>query len=196
MIKLLEQKIDDWRFIKIIRHMLKAGYMEDWRYQQTYSGTPQGGIVSPILANIYLHMLDCKIRQAIEVFNIGRRRKRNPTYKNLQGKIRWMRKKVTRETNPERIANLKPSIKELSQQLRKMSSIDPFDSQYKRMRYARYADDFLIGIIGSKDLPFAHFGSSLPRIGSLILKNKELPMLVLSYCGQLPIWQTEDLKIL
>ncbi len=56
MIKLLEQKIDDWRFIKIIRHMLKAGYMEDWRYQQTYSGTPQGGIVSPILANIYLHM--------------------------------------------------------------------------------------------------------------------------------------------
>src|SRR5438128_6623841 len=46
MIKLLEQKIDDWRFIKIIRHMLKAGYMEDWRYQQTYSGTPQGGIVT------------------------------------------------------------------------------------------------------------------------------------------------------
>ena len=134
MIKLLEQKIDDWRFIKIIRHMLKAGYMEDWRYQQTYSGTPQGGIVSPILANIYLHTLDCKIRQTIEVFNIGRRRKRNPTYKNLQGKIRWLRKKVTRETNPERIANLKLSIKELSQQLREMSSIDPFDSQYKRMR--------------------------------------------------------------
>ena len=45
-------------------------------------------------------------------------------------------------------------------------------------------------------LPFAHFGSSFPRIGSLILKNKELPMLVLSYCGQLPIWQTKDLKIL
>src|SRR5438093_2697843 len=62
-----------------------------------------------------------------------------------------MRKKVTRETNPERIANLKLSIKELSQQLREMSSIDPFDSQYKRMRYARYADDFLIGIIGSKE---------------------------------------------
>src|SRR6266487_6336579 len=96
-----------------------------------------GGVGSPILANIYLHMLDCKIRQAIEVFNIGRRRKRNPTHKNLQGKIRWMRKKVTRETNPERIANIKLSIKELSQQLRKMSSIDPFDSQYKRMRYAR-----------------------------------------------------------
>ena len=47
-----------------------------------------------------------------------------------------------------------------------------------------------------QDLPFAHFGSSFPRIGSLILKNKELPMLVLSYCGQLPIWQTKDLKIL
>src|SRR5881397_54996 len=47
MIKLLEQKIDDWRFIKIIRHMLKAGYMEDWKYHQTYSWTPQGGIVTP-----------------------------------------------------------------------------------------------------------------------------------------------------
>ena len=59
-------------------------------------------------------------------------------------------------------------------------------------------DEFVqtLGRILSSDLPFAHFGSSFPRIGSLILKNKERPMLVLSYCGQLPIWQTKDLKIL
>jgi RNA-directed DNA polymerase len=46
MIKLLEEKIDDWRFIKIIRRMLQAGYIEDWKYHQTYSGTPQGGVVT------------------------------------------------------------------------------------------------------------------------------------------------------
>jgi RNA-directed DNA polymerase len=49
MISLLEKKIDDKQFIKLIRCMLKAGYLEEWKYYPTYSGTPQGGIVSPIL---------------------------------------------------------------------------------------------------------------------------------------------------
>ncbi len=141
MIKLLEAKIDDWRFIKIIRQMLRAGYLEDWKYHRTYSGTPQGGIVSPILANIYLHALDVKIAEVIKAFNIGKKRARNPEYKNLQGKIRWIRKKITQETNPERIVDLKSRAKALSEQLRTMPSVNPFDSQYKRMRYVRYADD-------------------------------------------------------
>src|SRR5439155_1217863 len=51
---LLEKKIDDTKFLNIIRKMVKAGYVEDWKYHNTYSGTPQGGILSPILANIYL----------------------------------------------------------------------------------------------------------------------------------------------
>src|SRR5205823_7044818 len=114
MIKLLEKKIDDWRFIKIIRQMLKAGYMEDWKYHQTYSGTPQGGIVSPILANIYLHALDCKIAEMIRAFNIGKKRRRHPAYKSLQGKIWWLRKKIARETHPEALADLKCRAKVLS----------------------------------------------------------------------------------
>jgi RNA-directed DNA polymerase len=150
MIKLLEEKIDDWRFIKIIRRMLQAGYIEDWKYHQTYSGTPQGGVVSPILANIYLHALDSKIAEMIETFNIGKRRQWNPAYKRLQGRIWWIRKKIARETHPETIADLKGRAKELSEQLRKMPSIDPFDPQYKRLRYLRYADDFLLGMTGSR----------------------------------------------
>jgi group II intron reverse transcriptase/maturase len=150
MIKLLEEKIDDWRFIKIIRRMLQAGYIEDWKYHQTYSGTPQGGVVSPILANIYLHALDSKIAEMIETFKIGKRRQWNPAYKRLQGRIWWIRKKIARETHPETIADLKCRAKELSEQLRKMPSIDPFDPQYKRLRYLRYADDFLLGMTGSR----------------------------------------------
>jgi hypothetical protein len=124
--------------------------MEDWKYHQTYSGTPQGGIVSPILANIYLHALDSKIAEMIEAFNIGKRRGWNPVYKSLQAKIWWIRKKIARETHPETIADLKYRAKELSEQLRMMPSIDPFDPQYKRMRYLRYADDFLLGMTGSR----------------------------------------------
>ena len=58
LIALLEKKIDDKRFIGLIKAMLKAGYMEDWTFHKTHSGAPQGGIVSPILANAYLHELD------------------------------------------------------------------------------------------------------------------------------------------
>jgi group II intron reverse transcriptase/maturase len=150
MVKLLEAKIDDWRFIKIIRHMLRAGYLEDWKYHRTYSGTPQGGIISPILANIYLHALDLKIAEVIKAFNIGKKRAINPEYKNLQGKTRWIRKKITQEIDPETIVNLKSRAKALSEQLRTIPSVNPFDSQYKRIRYVKYADDFLLGIIGSR----------------------------------------------
>jgi retron-type reverse transcriptase len=54
----LAEKIHDNRFLRLIRNMLKAGYMEDWQYHETLSGTPQGGVVSPLLSNIYLHKLD------------------------------------------------------------------------------------------------------------------------------------------
>lgn len=58
LISFVNQKIKDAKFIKLIYKFLKAGYMENWQYNNTYSGTPQGGIISPLLANIYLHELD------------------------------------------------------------------------------------------------------------------------------------------
>ena len=54
----LRKRIDDARFVGLIEGMLKAGCMDDWVFERTYSGTPQGGVVSPMLANIYLHELD------------------------------------------------------------------------------------------------------------------------------------------
>jgi group II intron reverse transcriptase/maturase len=61
LIEILQRKIKDSKLINIIRQFLKVGYFEDWKYNPTHSGTPQGGILSPILANIYLNELDNKV---------------------------------------------------------------------------------------------------------------------------------------
>ncbi|WP_201763270.1 reverse transcriptase/maturase family protein [Enterococcus faecalis] len=58
LVSILRETIKDERFIRLIYKFLKAGYMEDWKFNRTYSGTPQGGIISPILSNIYLSELD------------------------------------------------------------------------------------------------------------------------------------------
>ena len=57
LIDILRKRIDDERFLRLIRKFLNAGFIENWVFNKTYSGTPQGGIISPILANIYLDNL-------------------------------------------------------------------------------------------------------------------------------------------
>ena len=91
---LLADKIDDKRLINLIRLMLQAGYMEDWKVQATYSGTPQGNIASPILANIYLHELDKFMEEEIAKFNKGKRRAPHVAYRRLTNLIYSLRKKV------------------------------------------------------------------------------------------------------
>ena len=88
LIGILKERISDDRFIRLIRKFLNAGYVEDWVYHKTYSGTPQGGIISPILANIYLDKLDKYMQEYISKFNIGKDRKRNPEYRKLETKRR------------------------------------------------------------------------------------------------------------
>ena len=63
--RILAEKIHDNRFLRLIRNMLKAGYLEDWEYHDTLSGVPQGGLVSPILSNIYLDKLDEFVEQEL-----------------------------------------------------------------------------------------------------------------------------------
>ena len=62
---ILRDKIQDNRFLRLIENLLKAGYCEQWKYHSTLSGTPQGSIVSPILANIYLDKFDKFIEQTL-----------------------------------------------------------------------------------------------------------------------------------
>src|SRR5467141_1858378 len=137
---ILAEKIHDQRFLRLIRNMLKAGYLEDWEYRETLSGCPQGGVVSPILSNIYLHKLDEFVEQElIPQYTRGISRKDNPEYKRIQRQLAAARRRGDRA-----------AARDLGKQLRRLPSKDPMDPGYRRLRYVRYADDVLLGFTGPK----------------------------------------------
>ena len=153
LISILRRRIKDEYFIGLIWKFLKAGYMEDWKYHNTYSGTPQGSIISHILANIYMNELDYFMEEYAKAFYSGKRRKVNPVYKKMQRMYQKKQKELKqKETNGNECEreNLVSEIKELKRNLRETQYSDQMDSEYKRIFYIRYTDDFLIGIIGSK----------------------------------------------
>lgn len=154
LLNLLSDKIDDKRFIHLIRLMLQAGYLEDWKFQTTYSGTPQGNIASPILATIYLHELDRFMEAEIAKFNKGRRRAPNVAYRRLTNLIYSLRKKIdvaTDQGNLDRANKMKAEINRLDQARKRLSSVDSWDANFRRLLYCRYADDLAIGVIGAKE---------------------------------------------
>ena len=153
LIQILRRRIKDEHFIGLIWKFLKAGYMEDWVYHNTYSGTPQGSLISPILANIYLNELDLFIADYAKKFNRGSKRRINLAYKKpldvRRGKQEWLKRNEHR-INEEQRKEVLSQIKKINQYLKTIPYGDPMDEEYKRIVYVRYADDFLIGVIGSK----------------------------------------------
>lgn len=136
----IAEDIQDNRFIKLLRGMLEAGYMEKWNYHKTYSGTPQGGVLSPLLANIMLHKLDVFVEDTlIPKYTKGKIRRGNPEYHHLQ----YLKGKA--KANGDHKA-----YKRIQQQQRQMPSKLSHDDQYSRLRYVRYADDFILGFVGNK----------------------------------------------
>ncbi|MEC2713271.1 reverse transcriptase domain-containing protein [Bacillus cereus] len=152
LINLLRKRIKDEKFINLIWKFLKAGYLEEWKFHNTFSGTPQGGIISPILSNIYLNELDMYMKRYAESFNKGKKRKRTHEYRALEWQLTKL--KISDETwktmNELEKAEHQKKIKELYKVRNNMTATDPFDQDFKRVLYTRYADDFLIGVIGSK----------------------------------------------
>lgn len=149
----LAKRIDDRRFLKLIKSFLKVGYVENWNYNRTFSGTPQGGTISPILANIYLNELDEWLEAKAITFNKGKGRAYLRPAHNLFGSYQYRMNKARfyRQHNlPEKAERLMEKAKEILQEYRSMERSDPFDPNFRRMRHIRYADDFVIGIIGSK----------------------------------------------
>ena len=150
MIGILAERIKDERFLRLIRKFLKAGYLEDWQYHNTYSGTPQGGIVSPILANIYLDKLDRYMEELKMQFDKGERRAIYPEAYALIKKRGVLAKKLRSAVTEEERQQLLELIRDIDRKKLTIPHSDPFDTSFKRLQYVRYADDFLVGVIGSK----------------------------------------------
>jgi group II intron reverse transcriptase/maturase len=150
LIEILRERIVDERFIRLIRKFLNAGYIEDWTFHKTYSGTPQGGIISPIMANIYLDKLDKYMKEYTEKFDKGARRADNAEYHRLSRKIAKLNYKLEKVEDTEKVLR-RARVKEILKERSQLSAGNQMDDAFRRIKYIRYADDFIIGVIGSKE---------------------------------------------
>jgi group II intron reverse transcriptase/maturase len=155
LINILRRKIKDERFIQLIWKLIRAGVEENGVREKTKIGTPQGGILSPILANIYLHELDehlVTLSKEISSASDKDKKRPNPEYKHIQYEINRLKthgskgEKVKGKLNKDELIKLKS----LGKELRTIPSMDPMDPEYKKILFIRYADDWIIGIIGEK----------------------------------------------
>jgi len=140
LLETLRENVHDNRFTRMIENLLSAGYMEDWKYGNTFSGTPQGGIISPILSNIYLHKLDKFVETVlIPKYTRGKGRQRNPEYRKIEKQLAKCR--MNGEFD---------QIRALVKQQKQTPTYMTDDPNYRRLRYVRYADDFILGFAGPK----------------------------------------------
>lgn len=153
-INLLRKRIDDEAFIQLIWKFLKAGYMEQWTFGRTYSGVPQGSGISPVLCNVYLNELDRYMEKYAMEFNTKAQKKRFATaYRRSVDRTYKYRKKgkeIWETLTPEERKIRSRTLKKLEREEKSIAPTIPKDADYKRIQYTRYADDFLIGVIGSK----------------------------------------------
>jgi group II intron reverse transcriptase/maturase len=143
-LRILSQRITDQRFLHLIKQLLRAGYIDNWQYHKTYSGTPQGGNLSPILSNIYLNELDQRMADKSKAFNKGKKRQTRLEYWRICDRRKRAKKKARQTGNWA-------EYKTLTQQMLATPSTEPQDPNFRRMYFWRYADDFLVGINGSKE---------------------------------------------
>jgi group II intron reverse transcriptase/maturase len=137
---ILAEKIHDNRFLRLLRNMFRAGYLEDWKWHPTLSGVPQGGVVSPVLSNVYLHRLDEFVETVlIPEYTRGALRAASPEYNKVHKAMTAARQRGDRA-----------AVRRLRQQQRSLPSRDPRDPRYRRLHYCRYADDTLLGFTGPK----------------------------------------------
>lgn len=151
LVNILRERIEDENFLALIWKMLKAGYMEQWAYNCTFSGTPQGSGVSPILANIYLSKLDDFAENLKKSFNKGKS-KENLEYQRAASKLYYIRRKNRANWENWNEQQRKEALRLQKDAINYMHSLPSKranNKEYKSLVYCRYADDFLIGVIGS-----------------------------------------------
>ena len=149
LIGILAKKIKDSKFLNLIRQFLKAGYVENWKYNKTYSGTPQGGICSPILANIYLNELDIKFREMKAKFDRPRSKNewKTPEYREIDNEMKKISYWIDHTTDREERGTLIEQYKALKKRL---NTIPCHQQTNKKFTFVRYADDWLVGVCGTK----------------------------------------------
>jgi len=162
LMNILRKNIHDNRFLRLIEGALKAGYCEEWTYHPSLSGTPQGGIVSPVLSTIYLDQLDRFVETTlIPDYTKGDKRERNPAYEQVANQLQTAR----RQGDLER-------VRALQKELRQHPSKTQDDPGYRRLRYIRYADDFLFGFAG----PFEEAHQIKDKIASFLQTELKLTL--------------------
>ena len=153
LIDILRKRIDDEAFISLMWKFLKAGYMEQWQYHMTYSGTPQGSGMSPILANIYLNELDRYMWEYKARF-YKPTRTANPAHRNMASKIFYYKAKndkVWDDLSVEEKKECARTLRQMRSEQRKLPTHPVQETSYKAIQYVRYADDFIVGVIGSHE---------------------------------------------
>lgn len=141
LLEIIRRDIHDGRLVRLLEGLLEAGYMEDWKYHETPGGTPQGGIISPLLTNIYLNDLDKWVESTlIPAYTRGQKRRQGKDYKRLSRQIAKARGNQNLE-----------AVRRLVKERRTLASYEPVDPTYRRLHYVRYADDFILGFVGPKE---------------------------------------------
>jgi group II intron reverse transcriptase/maturase len=150
LLDILRERIQDDRFINLIRKFLRAGYFENWEYHRTYSGTPQGSVLSPILTNVYLDKLDQKLDALCRRETQGARRRPTSAYANLMKQRKHLLEQG--ESDPTLRESFRGQLRELNRRILQTAGYDYHDPTYRRVKFLRYADDVVIGVIGPKAL--------------------------------------------
>lgn len=151
LIEIMKGRIADDRFLRLIRKFLNAGYIEELQFNKTYSGTPQGGIISPILANIYLDKFDKYMDEYADKFNKGTIRSRNKDICKLNNRVHYLKRRINEVKDANERTKMAEELHEKQKRILTMPSGNDMDRNFRRLRYVRYADDFLIGVIGTKN---------------------------------------------
>jgi group II intron reverse transcriptase/maturase len=178
LMKVVEQRIADEKVLRLIRAFLAAGYMEQWQYHQTYSGTPQGGVLSPLLCNIFLHQLDEYLMKNLQTNETQTKRvsnaRRNPEYRKIENKVTRLRRQLKQTLGTAREA-LITELTNLERQQRKIPYYAKDQKHPSKVGYVRYADDFVIMVQGKKPEAQAikdEIGKKLQEMGLALSEEK------------------------